>query len=147
MAKRYEPLREFLARQGGNSLRMKFKQIDQIVGGLPPSAWTHRPWWSNSPNWTHARNGWLAAGWKTADVDMQARELTFERVKDSPSTTAAQRAWNPLRRQKGRELDIEALAGGRDNLVEIVLAVKRYVDGEIVETELGRVIRQHWGKG
>lgn len=141
MTKRYEPLREFLAKQEGRTLRMRFKQIDQIVGGLPASAWTHRPWWSNSPNWTHARNGWLAAGWKTADVDMKSQELTFERIARGRSPTLGHRHW-----RRSPEIDIEALAGGRDNLVEIILAVKRYVDGEIVETELGRVIRQHWGK-
>jgi hypothetical protein len=41
---------------------------------------------------------------------------------------------------------IEHRAGGADNLLEILLAVERYVDGQIVETELGRVIRQFWGR-
>ena len=143
MAKRYEPLRAFLAKQGGDSLRVKFKQIDQIVGGLPQSAWNHRPWWSNSPNWTHARNGWLAAGWKTADVDMQAQELTFERIQDRLTPRDAS---GPFGEHNPRWKEIEGLAGGHDNLLEIIQAVKRYVDGEIVETELGRVIRKYWGK-
>jgi hypothetical protein len=41
---------------------------------------------------------------------------------------------------------IEHRAGGAANLLTILRAVERYAKGEVVETELGRVIRESWGR-
>jgi len=154
MTSKYEVLAGHLRDSPGTSLQMKFSEVEGVVGPLPASARKHREWWSNNDSHTHARNGWLAAGWKTKNVDMAAQQLTFMR---GPS---AMRSLNgPLGPSGGlrstqaiheddtqRGAQIEHRAGGTANLLEILRAVERYVDGEIVETELGRVIRRFWGR-
>lgn len=156
MISKYEILADHLRESPGTSLQMKFSEIEAVVGSLPDSARKYRAWWSNNASHTHARQGWLAAGWKTKNVDMAAQRLTFMR---GPS---AMRSLNgPLgpggglrstqaiheddSEQRGVS-QIEQRAGGAANLLEILRAVERYVDGEIVETELGRVIRRFWGR-
>ncbi len=62
--------------------RMTFAEIEKVLGGpLPPSAYRHRPWWSNSPTSLMAQS-WLQAGWTTAQVDMEGRKLVFKRIYD-----------------------------------------------------------------
>jgi hypothetical protein len=59
---------------------MKFSQIERVIGtGLPPSAYKHRPWWSNNPSNSVITRAWLNAGYKTEQVDMEARRLVFRR--------------------------------------------------------------------
>jgi hypothetical protein len=40
--------------------------------------------------------------------------------------------------------DIIQLAGGIDNLGEIIHAVQAYINGDLLETELGRDLRKLW---
>jgi hypothetical protein len=135
---------------------MKFSEVEGVVGPLPASARNHREWWSNNDSHTHARNGWLAAGWKTKNVDMAAQQLTFMRgpsamrslngpVGTGGGLRSTQAIHEDDTEQRGVS-QIEHRAGGTANLLEILRAVERYVDGEIVETELGRVIRRFWGR-
>ena len=35
-------------------------------------------WWSNERTHTHARYGWLAAGWRVTGVNMNGLSVTFE---------------------------------------------------------------------
>ena len=39
----------------------------------------HPAWWANSTSHPEARSGWLAAGWKTVDVDLGGERLLFVR--------------------------------------------------------------------
>lgn len=77
---KYEPLPQFLSAKSVSSLRLGFKEIEDILGfTLPKSAYAHEAWWSNNETGhSHARS-WLHAGWRTAGVDLLAREVTFER--------------------------------------------------------------------
>ena len=155
MTSRYEALSVVLRESPGTSLQMKFSEVEGVVGPLPASARKHREWWSNNDSHTHARNGWLAAGWKTKNVDMVAQLLTFMRgpsamrTLNGPVGGAGLRSTHAIHEddteQRGVS-QIEHRAGGAANLLEILRAVERYVDGEIVETELGRVIRRFWGR-
>jgi len=152
MTSKYDALAAYLSKIPGDSIQMTFDEIESVVGELPQTARTYRAWWSNNVNFTHARNGWLAAGWKTARVGMDGRRLTFIRVSDpgvptNPGIAPATRSPRFSTTSQDPWQEIADQAGGYDNLVEILRAVKRYVDGEIVETELGRVIRKYWGKG
>ncbi len=116
---------------------MTFKEIEQIIhGGLPPSAWEYRPWWSNNKSNTAARNGWLNAGWETTQVDMAKGELIFI-CSDSKIKSISE------------ESQLESLihhVGGKENLVAILESIERYIAGEIVEIELGRIMRQIWSR-
>jgi len=82
---KYDPLTEYLGRQKKPEIPLRFSEIEAIVGGLlPPSAHTHRAWWSNNPSNNVMTKAWLAAGYRTANVDLQKRKVTFQRVSPAP---------------------------------------------------------------
>ena len=75
--------------------RTSFSEVESILGfSLPPSARIHRPWWANqrSDNGHSHALAWTAAGWETADVDMNAETLSFRRRK-SPKTPLLDEIW------------------------------------------------------
>jgi hypothetical protein len=76
---KYEPLGNFLKKQASSSeVRMTFAEIEKVIGTtLPPSAYDHRPWWSNNPSNNVMTKVWLAAGFETEQVDMDGRTLVF----------------------------------------------------------------------
>ena len=58
-----------------------FGEIESIMGfALPPTARLHRPWWANQVNGHSHALAWVAAGWKTEKVNMDAETLVFRRV-------------------------------------------------------------------
>lgn len=77
-----------MARLPRGEYRMTFADIENVLGEpLPPSAYRHRPWWSNSRASLMAHS-WLEAGWKTAQVDMEGRKLVFKRIQQTPPRDA-----------------------------------------------------------
>lgn len=75
---KYDPLTSFLAAKAGREIRLSFAEIEQIIGQkLPEKSKAHRPWWSNNPNNNVMTKAWLAAGYKTAQVDIANEMLTF----------------------------------------------------------------------
>lgn len=77
---KYKPLQNHLEREGRARVRMSFSEIETIIENrLPPSARKHRPWWSNNPTNSVITYAWLAAGYKTAQVDMNSETLVFEK--------------------------------------------------------------------
>ena len=76
---KYEPLTQILQNQPGSAVRLSFAQIEQIVGfKLPVAAQQERAWWSNARSDTEDK-AWLAAGFRSEEVDLTAGELTFRR--------------------------------------------------------------------
>jgi hypothetical protein len=84
---KYEPLPQFLSKKVGATHRMSFEQIERVLGfKLPKSAYEHEAWWSNNDTGhSHARV-WMAAGWRTQDVDLDTRTVTFRRAVQSGSS-------------------------------------------------------------
>ena len=78
---RYQPIGEFLAAQGRARLRLSFAELEGVLGrALPPSAFRHAAWWANNPaGHSHCR-AWVSAGWRTEDVDLAGRAVTFARM-------------------------------------------------------------------
>ena len=153
MISKYEPLARYLINTKENRIRLTFDQVEEIVGELlPPSARLHQAWWSNNDVHTCARNGWLAAGWKTSKVNMAKQELIFIRSLDSsrpysqqPQFRRQARIFPEFSRHANDQLiQIIQAVGGIDNMSEIVEAVDKYINGTIVETELGRRLRHLW---
>jgi hypothetical protein len=86
---KYRPLTQHLRVQRANRVPMSFVDIERVLGTkLPPSAGAHRAWWSNNPNNNVMTKAWLAAGFQTEQVDLEARKLVFKRI------TAATQASN-----------------------------------------------------
>ena len=86
---KYRRLFMRLRSQPGREWRTTFKEIEEILGfHLPMSARLYRPWWANQKNGSghsHAL-AWTAAGWKTAEVDMEAETLVFRSAAASPQS-------------------------------------------------------------
>ncbi len=62
--------------------RTSFRELESIIGfEFPASARLHRPWWANQTGGNgHSQSlAWSAAGWETADVDMDAETLLLRR--------------------------------------------------------------------
>ena len=154
MSSKYTPLAKYLEEKDQDMLRMSFIEIDNIIGGLPPGSLKHRAWWSNNITHTHTRHGWLAAGWKTSKVDMDKKELVFVRGTKQELGAINQEYFllpkRPERRRysgaasNARLAEIVRNAGGIENLNEVARAIQQYIDGDLLETELGRILRKIW---
>lgn len=78
---KYEPLTSHLRAQRGDSVRMTFAEIERVIGRkLPPSAVTHRAWWSNNPLNNVMTRAWQEAGFESEQVDLDERKLVFRRT-------------------------------------------------------------------
>ena len=87
---KYEPLGEYLKKQGKERVPMTFAEIERVTGArLPPSATKHRPWWSNNPRNSVMTKVWLDAGYASEQVDMAARKLVFRRMADAQAKSGA----------------------------------------------------------
>ncbi len=77
---KYQPLRRFLADRRDGEWRATFADVEDVLGfTLCASARKHPAWWANSSSHPEARSGWLAAGWKTVDVDLGGERHLFVR--------------------------------------------------------------------
>jgi hypothetical protein len=78
---KYQPLAEFLRQQRTSEIPLTFAEIERIVGfRLPPKAQHHRAWWSNNPSNNVMTKAWLAAGFRSEQVDIESRKLVFRRA-------------------------------------------------------------------
>ena len=78
---KYQPLRDFLEGCGTETVAMTFAEIERVLGFKLPSSQSYRAWWSNNPNNNVMTKAWLAAGYKTKDVDVEGRKLVFRRTR------------------------------------------------------------------
>ena len=86
---KYEPLGQFLRNQRRQEVPLTFREIEKITGvKLPPKAQHHRAWWSNNPDNNVMTKVWLAAGFESAQVDMEGRKLVFRRVATATEPTS-----------------------------------------------------------
>ncbi len=78
---KYAPLATYLRETGRETVSMSFAEIERIIGAdLPPSAFKHRPWWSNNPSNSVITYAWLEAGYLTEQVDMAGQTLVFRKA-------------------------------------------------------------------
>jgi hypothetical protein len=60
---------------------MSFADIERIIGfKLPEKSQTHRAWWSNNPGNNVMTKIWIDSGFRTEQLDIEARRLVFRRV-------------------------------------------------------------------
>ena len=79
---KYQRLYTHLCGLSDQEWRTSFVEIESIIGfELPASARLHRPWWSNQTggNGHSQALAWSAAGWETAEVDLDAETLLLRR--------------------------------------------------------------------
>ena len=80
---KYDPLAAFLESSGAETVRLRFADIERILGApLPFSARAYEAWWANeSPPTAHVQCvAWAAAGYRVDAVDPSAEWVRFRRV-------------------------------------------------------------------
>lgn len=80
---KYDPLHRFLDDAPEPIVRMRFVEIERLLGeALPASARRYSAWWSNeSPGGRHVQSrAWLDAGYRTRNVDLNAQSVEFVSV-------------------------------------------------------------------
>jgi hypothetical protein len=82
---KYEPLRRFLQTKATETVPMTFGEVEAILGFKLPPSHGYRAWWSNNSFNNVMTNEWLAAGYKTEQVDIVGRKLVFRRSRSGPS--------------------------------------------------------------
>ena len=79
---KYAILTDALRDRPGSHWRVTFAELEHILQKpLPKSAYNYPAWWSNTPSNNTMTPAWLAAGWKTAEVDVPGRKVTFRKVR------------------------------------------------------------------
>jgi hypothetical protein len=78
---KYQPLRRYLEGRGTESVPMSFAEIEKVIGFKLPESQKYPAWWSNNPTNNVMTNEWLAAGYKTEQVDIEGRKLVFRRTR------------------------------------------------------------------
>lgn len=76
---KYDPLQNYLLDQNSNYIKISFDQIEDLVGALPPTAYSTEQWWANEEieSTRHVQSkAWVANGWK-AKVDLGAKSVEF----------------------------------------------------------------------
>jgi len=102
---KYQPLGHFLRNQPTQEVPLTFREIEKITGvKLPPKAQHQRAWWSNNPDNNVMTKVWLAAGFESAQVDMEKRKLVFRRIAKAsgPAGGFAEPAQKPHATKEGR---------------------------------------------
>ena len=84
---RYDYLAILLQDRPDGVVELSFEEIDDAVGGLPPSARRYREWWANSSS--PQGRAWLVAGYRVEAVDVTAGRVRFapttsDRARTSP---------------------------------------------------------------
>lgn len=78
---KYEPLRRYLEKRTTEQVPMTFSEIEKLLGFKLPVSQRYPAWWSNNPTNNVMTNEWLAAGFKTEQVDIEGRKLVFRRTR------------------------------------------------------------------
>lgn len=73
---RYDALTECLRSSEDDVVVLTFGQLDDLVGGLPPSARKHAPWWGNAKKATGQSRYWMQAD-RQARPDMTNGTVAF----------------------------------------------------------------------
>jgi hypothetical protein len=86
---KYSRLGEFLRSQRAREVPMTFAEIERIIGAkLPPNSPQYPAWWSNNPSNNVMTRVWLAAGFRTEQVDTKARKVVFRRIEQNAANPA-----------------------------------------------------------
>jgi hypothetical protein len=89
---KYAPLTRHLNARHQTEVPMQFSELEGLLGfSLPPSSRKHRAWWSNNEDSSVITKAWLAAGYRTRDVDLASERLVFVKL-NSVSTDVGSEA-------------------------------------------------------
>jgi hypothetical protein len=81
MMSKYSALSDYLRAQKRDQVPITFAQLERIIGTKLPASHRYRSWWSNNSFNSVMTKAWLEAGFRSEQVDMEARKLVFRRIK------------------------------------------------------------------
>jgi hypothetical protein len=93
---KYEPLTAFLLAKGASELRMTFLEIERVIGAPLPASKKYPAWWSNNPTNSVMTKAWLAAGYRSEQVDTVGEKVTFRRTATNPGPASGGAGRSPL---------------------------------------------------
>lgn len=93
---KYEPLGEYLKKQGKDLVPLTFAEIERIVGAKLPASSKYRAWWSNNDFNSVMTKVWLDAGYESEQVDMAKRRLLFRRVRKPKASAPRSEEATPI---------------------------------------------------
>jgi hypothetical protein len=89
---KYSRLGEFLRSQRTKEVPMTFAEIERVIGDkLPPNSPQYPAWWSNNPSNNVMTKVWLAAGFRTEQVDVKTRKVVFRRIEQGATEAVGPR--------------------------------------------------------
>jgi hypothetical protein len=88
---------------------MSFEEIEAILGFPLPKSQIYAAWWSNNPTNNVMTNEWLAAGYRTEQVDLEGRKLVFRRAEEG--------AVKPVQSPSSPDAWGQELTGGRHPII------------------------------
>ena len=72
-----------------DSFKIEFKEIEKIIGKLPPSAYKYKEWWNNHPSHPLMKVS-LKNGWRQRNLDLFLKKVGFYQTKKiNPKYAAA----------------------------------------------------------
>lgn len=82
---KYKPLSDRLGEHTGDEWRVKFADLESVLGfPLPKSARAHRAWWANDEKKPHS-GAWMRHGWEVGEIDHDGETVVFRRGSVAPS--------------------------------------------------------------
>jgi hypothetical protein len=93
---KYQALRRFLEGQRADRIPMTFAEIERIIGFKLPKSKIYPAWWSNNPTNNVMTNEWLAAGFKTEQVDIEGHKLVFRREQSAAGSAGFAEETRPM---------------------------------------------------
>ena len=77
MSKKYELLGKYLKASNQDRIEMTFDEVEDVIGSALPRSKIYPAWWSNNPSNNPMTKVWLAAGYRTEQVDIEGCKLVF----------------------------------------------------------------------
>jgi hypothetical protein len=105
MAK-YSNLGKFLHEQKRSAIPMTFAEVEKVIGQPLPRSARYPAWWSNNPSNNVMTRVWLEAGFKTEQVDTQAKKVVFRKVDAEMTAALSQREAQRHADRSRKELDM-----------------------------------------
>lgn len=93
---KYEPLGEYLKKQGKDLVPLTFAEIERIIGAKLPASSKYRAWWSNNDFNSVMTKVWLDAGYESEQVDMAKGRLLFRRVRKPKAPASRSEEATPI---------------------------------------------------
>lgn len=135
---KYEPLKKYLIDSKEDTISISFDEIADILNEkLPPSAFNHRAWWSNNESNSVITRAWLAAGYKTRNVDISKCTLEFYKCSTE----------KPLHRIDTEQFAHDREGGSKASQSNLLSRVSGILKGTVTvypETDLTEPLANEW---